>query len=154
MTKPETLTPQYLRVANFERYQHYKNRRPIWIKLYVDLLGDYTLNKQKPATRLLAVLLLIVAAEQDNKIPHDPEWLAGELKLSVGSVAAGIESLVSIGFLAVATRKHSASKLIAKRSALASPEKEKERELEREKEKSKGLRAVTDLVEQSLREAS
>ena len=121
------MTPTYLRVTNYERYQHYKNRRPIWIKLYVDLLDDYQLKKQKPHVRLLAMLLLLVAAKQDNRIPHDPEWLAQELQLGAGSVAAGIETLVAIGLLSVAGRKHSASKTLAKRYQVASPEVEVEK---------------------------
>lgn len=126
MTPPNVLKPQYLRVSNYEKYQHYKDRRPIWIKLKVDLLSDYDLNKQKPSTRLLAILLILLAATQDNKIPYDLEWMAEELHMSVGSVAAGVESLVTIGFLSVAGRNHSASKLIAKRAASASPEKSRE----------------------------
>ena len=121
------LKPQYLRVTNYEKHQHYKDRKPIWIKLRVDLLSDYQLNKQKPATRLLAVLLILLAAQQDNKLPYDLDWMAEELHMSAGSVAAGVESLVSIGFLTVAGRNHSASRVIAKRSASARPEVEVEK---------------------------
>ena len=32
---------RYLRVRNFEQFQHYKERNPIWIKLYCSLLDDY-----------------------------------------------------------------------------------------------------------------
>lgn len=31
----------FLRVKNFDRFQHYKDRTPPWIKLYNDLLDDY-----------------------------------------------------------------------------------------------------------------
>src|SRR5262249_13633306 len=31
---------RFLRIRNFERFQHYKDRRPPWIKLYRDLWGD------------------------------------------------------------------------------------------------------------------
>lgn len=150
------LRPQYLRVTNYEKYQHYKDRRPIWVKFYVELLNDYELNRLKPASRLVAVMLLLVAATQDNKIPYDPEWLAGELHMTVGSVTSSVESLVSIGFLTLASRNHSASKAIAKRAASASPEKR-----ERKKEEKKEPKAfvlieseIKETIERSLREAS
>jgi len=137
--KPDVLIPQYLRVTNYEHYQHYKDRKPIWVKLYVDLLDDYQLNRQKPAVRLCALLLILVAAKQDNKIPHDHEWLAANLHMGVGSVAASIETLVSIGFLSVANRNHSASRSIAKRSRSAMPEVETEREKRKRKKEPKAF---------------
>src|SRR5690606_19747530 len=35
----------YLTVKNFERFQHYKDRNPPWIKLYNDLLDDYEFGR-------------------------------------------------------------------------------------------------------------
>lgn len=151
-TPPEDLTPQFLRVTNYERYQHYKDRRPVWIKLYLDLLDDYQLKKQKPPTRLLAMLLLIVAAKQDNRIPHDPDWLSNEVGMSVGSVAAGIETLVTIGFLSVASRNHSASKRLARRYQDASPEKRQRKRRDREDQRPLADDQIGEIIDLSLRE--
>lgn len=30
------MSRRYIRIVNWDRYQHYKNRRPPWIKLYTD----------------------------------------------------------------------------------------------------------------------
>ena len=38
---------RYFRIKNFERFQHYKNRRPLWIKFYNSLLTDLEFNALK-----------------------------------------------------------------------------------------------------------
>ena len=139
------MTTQYLRVKNYERYQHYKDRRPPWVKFYIELLDDYALNRQKPTTRLLAVLFLLLAATHDNRIPNDSEWIAEKAHMKSRDVAESVETLVSIGFLTLAGRNHSASKAIAKRSKSARPETETEKRQRKktEEEKSIQLKAVT-----------
>ena len=46
----------HLRVRNWERYQHYKERNPPWIKLYVELLDEECLAafRTRQAARLCA----------------------------------------------------------------------------------------------------
>lgn len=143
----------FLRVTNFEKYQHYKDRRPVWIKFYVELLDDYELNRQKPQTRLLALMLLLVAATHDNRIPHDPEWLAGKVNMRPSAVGDGLDSLVSIGFLALASGKHSASKVLAKRYQPASPEKRREEKRQKEP-KAFGDTQIEETISRSLRSVS
>jgi hypothetical protein len=70
---------EYLRVRNFERYQHYKNRRPPWIKLYKDLWSDREFFALSEKNRYFLIGILIVASQNENRFPNDQQWLKREL---------------------------------------------------------------------------
>lgn len=118
------MRPQYLRVRNWEKHQHYKDRRPPWIKLLVEMLDDYELTHLTYVTQLLYDRLLLLAARTDNNIPHDPAWIATQTHITQDRVTEGVESLVAMRFLSVADGKRSASKAIARRKQNAMPETE------------------------------
>ena len=135
-----TLRPQYLRVRNWEKFQHYKNRRPPWIKLHIELLDDYDLLKLPPVAQLVYDRMLLLAAVTDNNVSNDHAWIAGKLGLTVRQVSAAVESLCSAGFLVVHGRKRPASKAIAKgkQSALSEAEEETETKTEKKDLLAKG----------------
>ena len=60
---------RYFRVKNFERFQHYKDRSPPWIKLYNDLLDDYAFTCLQDASKLHQILIWLVASRTGNKLP-------------------------------------------------------------------------------------
>lgn len=122
------MKPQYLRVRNWERFQHYTNRRPPWIKYHVSILDDHTLLSLKPMTQLVYDRLLLRAALTDNNIEHDPDWLAQKFNLPARYIQDAIETLIDTGFLHVAGGKRSASKAIAKRKQKGVTETEAEPE--------------------------
>lgn len=95
---------KYLSVRNLGRFQHYKNRGPIWVKLYARTLRDDQFNDLPPATRMLALYLLVVAAERDNKIPSDPAWIATECSLTRQQARAAIEQLLAVAYLVPASQ--------------------------------------------------
>lgn len=139
------LKPQYLRVKNWERFQHYKDRRPPWIKYHVETLDDYELTRLPYVTQLTYDRLLLIAAKTDNNIPHDPRWLAEQTHIDDLAVAEAVENLLFAGFLllvdskraaskAIAARKQRASKTQAARKQNAMPETETEVETEAEVE--------------------
>jgi hypothetical protein len=67
----------YLSVTKFSQHQHYKNRRPPWIKFYTSLVNpSHPLNKLPIEARYLFDRMLLLAAEWDNSIPNDPELIA------------------------------------------------------------------------------
>jgi len=136
-----TLRPQYLRVRNWETFQHYKDRRPVWIKYLVASLDDYELTSLPPLTRLVYKELLLVAAITDNNIPHDPDWIASKVHLPRKTIAEAVETLLASGFLSLTDVKRSASKQIAKRRQEATPEKRQRQKTEK-KEKEQKPRAV------------
>jgi hypothetical protein len=62
---------EYLKVKNWEKFQHYKNRNPPWIKLHVKLLNDRQFSLLSRDSKCLLLLLWILASENDGKIPND-----------------------------------------------------------------------------------
>lgn len=70
---------QYLRIVEWARHQHYKKRRPPWIKLYRDLLSDYEFSKLSAGARWHLIGLFLLAARTDNAIPYDAEWIKAEI---------------------------------------------------------------------------
>jgi hypothetical protein len=64
------------RVKNFERFQHYKDRSPPWIKLYNELLDDYDFGRLRDASKMHLIAIWLLASRSENKIPYDPEWIA------------------------------------------------------------------------------
>lgn len=116
-----TVRPQYLRVRSWEKYQHYKDRRPPWIKYHVEMLDDYELTHLPYVTQLLFDRLLLLAARTDNNIPHDPEWVATQTHIAQALVRKSLETLVTAKFLTVSDGKRAASTALAKRKPAASP---------------------------------
>ena len=70
---------EYLKVKNWEQFQHYKDRSPPWIKLHRDLLRDYNFNCLQDASKLQLMLIWLLASQMDNKIPADAEYIKQQL---------------------------------------------------------------------------
>jgi hypothetical protein len=60
-----------LAVKDFEKFQHYKDRHPPWIKLYRSLLDDDELAALPEAAQMQLVKLWLVASTCDNRILFD-----------------------------------------------------------------------------------
>lgn len=65
----------FFRVKNFEKFQHYKNRNPPWIKLYNSMFNDYHFSRLPDESKLHLILIWSLASLQDNKLPWDHEWI-------------------------------------------------------------------------------
>lgn len=129
------MTPKYLRVTNWTRYQHYKNRTPPWIKLYNSLLDDHAFCSLPDASKAHFLCILLAASRHDNRIPLDSEWLG---RFMHATQAVDLKILVSVGLLAPCTR--SASKTLATCKQSATPERETETEREGERETTHTVR--------------
>jgi hypothetical protein len=55
-----------VRIKNWKKFQHFKDRRPPWIKLYRDLLDDKEWHDLDPKAAKLLVMLWLIASESDN----------------------------------------------------------------------------------------
>ena len=114
----------YIRVTNWRTYQHYKNRKPAWIKLHTDLLHpNNKLNDLPVPTRYLFDRLLLLAAEYDNAIPNRHELIANLLRIPHEHVTEGIAQLTKGQWISQTKTKRPASKRASKTLA---PEVEKE----------------------------
>jgi hypothetical protein len=88
------------RVKNWDEFQHYKKRRPPWIKLHRSILDDYAFCSLPDASRALAPCIWLVASESDDgTIPDDPAELAFRLRQSVEWIKSAVKPLIDGGFL-------------------------------------------------------
>jgi len=58
-----------VRIKNWHRFQHFKNRRPPWIKLYRDLLDDPEWHDINPISAKYLVMLWLIASEDHGNLP-------------------------------------------------------------------------------------
>jgi len=132
------LTPK-----NWKSFQHYKNRKPQWIKLHKELLDDYEFSCLPVASRALAPCLWLLASEyRDGVIEASEEKLAFRLRMSRDEFCSALKPLIDAGFF---DGEPIASKPLADCKQSASLEREKEGEREKEKERDGALRASVGL---------
>lgn len=68
-----------LRVKNWSRYQHYKDRCPPWIKLATDTFQNYEFSRLQDASKLLAICIWTIASRsKDGSVPNDFAWLKSQ----------------------------------------------------------------------------
>lgn len=90
----------FLRVRNLDRYQHYHDRNPPWIKLHSAILENYDFAQMPDAMKAHALLIVILASRMDNKIPNDPAWIGNKIGARspvsmAGLAAAGFVELIN-----------------------------------------------------------
>jgi hypothetical protein len=86
----------HFRIVEWNQYQHYKDRCPPWVKLHKSLITSRTWVCMDDASRVLAIACMVLAADTDNQIPDDPEYLKRVAYLNSTPI---FDPLVKIGFL-------------------------------------------------------
>lgn len=71
-----------MRIKNWKRFQHFKDRKPPWIKLYRDLLDDIEWHELNGDTAKVLVMVWLIASETDEGQLPDIKELAFRLRLS------------------------------------------------------------------------
>ena len=126
-----------LRVRGWSKFQHYKDRRPPWLKLHVELLANFKWHKLSSDSKALAICIWIVACEHDDPksglVTDDPEELAFRAQMDEKVVVQSIKQLIQQGF--IEHIETDASDLLAPCYQLAAPEAEAEGETESETKK-------------------
>ena len=92
-----------LKIRDWERFQHYKHRRPPWIRLYVEIIEQYDTEGQPKkfylmddTAKLTFVALICLASHYGGIIPTDNiEWL----KARTGVRAITLAPLFEAGFI-------------------------------------------------------
>jgi hypothetical protein len=122
---------------NWENFQHYRDRNPLWIKLHKNLLDDRKFQSLPVAARALAPMLWLIASESTEGIFNgDISDLAFRLRDTEKNIAVSLDTLIKAGFFLVV---QPASTLLAEPEPGDSPEKRREREEKRiEEEKRRG----------------
>jgi hypothetical protein len=126
----------YISIVGFDKLQHYKNRNPPWIKLYVDLWENHEFDRLPDATKAHFVGLCVLASRHDNRIPYEPDWIAKRIGANVN---IDFDSLF-------------ASKLLARCKQNAIPERETETEKRQSREETEQRQspAMPDAVFEKL----
>jgi hypothetical protein len=89
---------------NWREFQHYKNRRPPWVRLHRSLLDDFDFCQLPIASKALVPMLWLLASEgMDGVIDATPAKLAFRLRCSVDEIDAGLNPLIDSGFFVVAS---------------------------------------------------
>jgi hypothetical protein len=84
----------------WQDFQHYKDRRPPWIRLHRTLLDNQEFNALPPmACKVLVLVWLVCSETVEGVIDADPAKLAFRMRLPATDVAEAIECLMAFGFL-------------------------------------------------------
>ena len=106
-------------VAGWEKFQHYKDRDPPWIKLYRDLLTAESWVLGTDESRLVQLASMLLAARYRNATPLNYALFrkVASLDMSEAKFKAAMKHLCATGFLEIQEdteeRKQSASSVLA-----------------------------------------
>lgn len=123
------LARQFFRVANLEKFQHYRDRKPPWIKLYRDLWRDPRFFALDEVQRYHLISLFVLASQNDNLLHVDQKWLKHEMATTK---PIDLKTLIDTGWVEYveqdASKMLAASALLAGRKHLSIVETETETE--------------------------
>ena len=80
------------RIKGWNKFQHFKDRRPPWIKLYRDILDDIEWHELDPVAAKSLVMLWLIASENDGSLP-DTKILAFRLRVTETQIKSTISKL-------------------------------------------------------------
>lgn len=89
---------EYLKVHDWDQYQHYSQRNPPWIKLHVNILNNRKFTSLALASKGLLMQLWILASENKGQIADDLDEIRFRLR-DPSIKQKDIYFLVSTGFL-------------------------------------------------------
>jgi len=84
-----------LKVKDWKRFQHFKDRKPPWIKLYRDILDDIKWHELSDSSAKLLISLWLLASEDKQQHGELPplEEIAFRLRTDVRSIKTRISKL-------------------------------------------------------------
>jgi hypothetical protein len=80
------------RVKGWNKFQHFKDRRPLWIKLYRDILDDVEWHDLEPQAAKVLISCWLIASEYEGALP-DMRTLAFRLRMSEKQVNSILSQL-------------------------------------------------------------
>ena len=116
-----------MRIKNWTKFQHFKDRKPPWVKLYRDLLDDIDWHELDPLSAKVLCMLWLIASEDDGYIP-ELKTLSFRLRLPIKTTKDCITKLTH-------WLEQDDINVISKEYQNDSLETERETEIKREKEK-------------------
>lgn len=123
-----------MRIKNWTKFQHFKDRRPPWVKLYRDILDDLEWHELDPLAAKVLVMLWLIASENDGRIP-DNKTLAFRLRLTELKTK---EIIIKLSHW----MEHDDINVISDQYQCDRPERETEREIETETKKKREIATI------------
>lgn len=81
-----------MKIKNWSQFQHFKDRRPPWIKLYRDILDDIEWHELDARSAKVLVMIWLIASESDGCLP-DTKKLAFRLRMTEKDTEASLIKL-------------------------------------------------------------
>jgi hypothetical protein len=70
-----------MKIKNWNKFQHFKDRKPPWVKLYRDVLDDMEWYELDPLASKVLVMCWLIASEDDGCLPNS-KTLAFRLRMT------------------------------------------------------------------------
>ena len=70
-----------MQIKNWKKFQHFKDRKPPWVKLYRDVLDDIEWYELDPLASKVLVMCWLIASEDDGRLPS-AKTLAFRLRMT------------------------------------------------------------------------
>ena len=116
--------PKYFCVRDYEKYQHYKNRTPPWIKLYNRILDDDDFEDLPDTTKYHFLAITLLASRTNNKMKYDPAYIKRKISAKTN---VNLNLLRKSGFIDLIAGEDTDSNALAERYQDASTEREGEK---------------------------
>lgn len=85
-----------IRIRNWDKFQHYKDRNPPWIKLHYDILSSRDWVMLDDCNKLLAIVCMLIASRNDGFVPNDPDFIQ---RVAYLKKKVDLAPLIECGFL-------------------------------------------------------
>jgi len=59
-----------MKIKNWSKFQHFKDRKPPWVKLYRDVLDDMEWYELEPLASKVLVMCWLIASEDEGRLPN------------------------------------------------------------------------------------
>jgi hypothetical protein len=84
-----------MRIKNWKKFQHFKDRRPPWIKLHREILEQRDINAISDKSFRVLVLLWLLASEDEDKNGNLPEMedIAFRLRMKEKEITQSLQEL-------------------------------------------------------------
>jgi hypothetical protein len=70
-----------MQIRNWKKFQHFKDRKPPWVKLYRDILDDLDWHELDATASKVLIMCWLIASEDDGRLPP-VKTLAFRLRMS------------------------------------------------------------------------
>ena len=70
-----------MQIRNWKKFQHFKDRKPPWVKLYRDILDDLDWHELDATASKVLIMCWLIASEDDGRLPP-VKTLAFSLRMS------------------------------------------------------------------------